>query len=64
MTSGAPPDQGCRNLSTLLARGYLRLLEASRQSAVSCGPDYQNRLDVPALPRPDERVVRDARRAS
>ena len=50
-------------VATLLARGYLRLLETSRQSAVSSRPAEQIPLDVGRRARPDERVLRDVRRA-
>lgn len=50
-------------LGGLLARGYLRLLERSRPSAVSSRPAEQIPLDVGRRARPDERVVRDVRRA-
>jgi len=51
------------NLAAILARAYLRLVETSRNGAVSCAAGEQILLEVPGPERPDERVVRDVRRA-
>jgi hypothetical protein len=58
-----PARRHQEELASLLARGYLRLLEKSRSVAVSCPESDEVSLDVPALPRPDERVLPDVRRA-
>ena len=45
-------DSSRRELASLLARGYLRLLDKSRGSAVSRAKKTDVSLEVPALPRP------------
>jgi hypothetical protein len=64
MSTSRAPSVSLTDLAALLARAYLRLLDKSRTSAVSCPDQDDVSLGVPALPRPDERVVRDVRRAS
>jgi len=61
--SRVAPSEPLADLASLLARGYLRLLERSRQSAVSCAAAEQNQLEVPRPESPDDRVVPDVRRA-
>lgn len=51
------------DLATLLARAYLRLAERSRPGAVSPRDGEQISLDESPQERPDERVLRDVRRA-
>ena len=51
-------------LAVLLARGFLRLAERSRNVAVSRAADEHVSLEVPAVPRPDESDDRTSRRAS
>ena len=57
-----PNEADFKALAALLARALLRLAESSRPSAVSATEESHDSLDVSALSRPDERVVRDVRR--
>ena len=50
-------------LAGCLARGFRRLAERPRNAAVSCPSAEQNHLEVSRPESPDERVVRDVRRA-
>jgi hypothetical protein len=65
MNTHTGPDrfQPLAEVASLLARGYLRLLETSRQSAVSSRRAAQIPLEGGREPRPDGHVLRDVRRA-
>jgi hypothetical protein len=58
------PSAALADLSTLLARAYLRLAERSRTSAVSSRFSEQIPLEVPGPESPDHDVKPATRRAS
>jgi len=64
MTARSADRDALRDLAALLARGFLRLRQTLRTSAVSCEAGEQIPLEVPGPARPDERELPDVLRAS